>query len=320
MVNDAHRERNAVLSIMTIRTLIVLSSFLWVLFLPSAVLAGQAPIRVVATIFPLTDIVREIGGTRVYVTTLLTGGMSEHTFEPTTSQIRQMAYASLYVRVGAQMDTWGDKLLAAAKRPPVIVTATSGIPLLSVHQQELEWNHRAGGHQHEGDDPHVWLDPVLVRDHVVPAVVDALIRISPKDAPYFRANGGKYILALSRLDQDMRTGIGSLSKKDFIALHGAWHYLAKRYGLRQIAAVEPFPGKEPSAKYLAALVSLARKKRVTTIFAEPQLSAKAAEVIARELKGRVLLLDPLGGEMIRERNGYIPLMRYNLSIIARGMK
>jgi zinc transport system substrate-binding protein len=294
---------------------------LTVLVLSVQAFAAKAPIRVVATIFPLSDIVRQVGGNRVSVTTLLVGGMSAHMFEPTTAQIRQMSQAALYVRVGANLDTWGDKLLAAAKRPPIIVTATAGVPLLSVAEQELGGEEEQGAHHHHGgDDPHIWLDPILVRDHVVPSVVYALTKLSPADAMYFRENGKNFSLALTKLDREIRNTIASLPNKNFIALHGAWHYFAKRYGLRQVAAVEPFPGKEPSARYIAALVSLARKDHVTTIFAEPQLSSKTARVIANELNGQVLLLDPLGGENIPGRNGYIALMRYNLSVIARGMK
>jgi zinc transport system substrate-binding protein len=292
-----------------------------VLAISASAFAAREPIKTVATIFPLADIVRQIGGNRVKVTTLLSAGMSEHTFEPTTAQIRQVAVAALYVRVGAGMDTWGDKLLAAAKRPPVMVTATAGIPLLSVAEQELAAAMKADAHQHhDGDDPHVWLDPILVRDYVVPGITTALVAISPADARYFKANSKQFVAALTRFDQEMRPRIKALSRHDFIALHGAWHYLAKRYGLRQLAAVEPFPGKEPSARYIAALVSLARKDGVTTIFAEPQLSAKAAQVIAAELKGKVLLLDPVGGETVPGRNSYLALMRYNLTTIQRGMK
>ncbi len=298
----------------------VLLASLAFLALSTPVFAAAGRIRVVATIFPLTDIVRQIGGNRVITTTLLTSGMSEHVFEPTTAQIRQMADVSLYVRVGAQMDTWGDKLLAAAKRPPLIVTATAGVPLLSIAEKELVKEEEAEAHHHGGDDPHVWLDPIIVRDHLVPSVVNALSRISPADAAYFKSNGKRFAADLTSLDLAVRNSLKPLKKRDFIALHGAWHYLAKRYGLRQIAAVEPFPGKEPSAKYIAALVSMARKNGVTTIFAEPQLSAKAAEVIANELKGRVLLLDPLGGETVPGRNSYIALIRYDVSVISRGMK
>jgi len=303
------------------RTKVSLLVFFALIIFSASAFAVQQPVKVVATIFPLADIVRQVGGNRVKVTALLTAGMSEHTFEPTTAQIRQVAEAALYVRVGAGMDPWGDKLLAAAKRPPAMVTATAGIPLLSVAEQDLAEEKETGAHHHhEGDDPHVWLDPILVRDHIVPGITNALITISPADSSYFKANSKQFVAALTRLDQEMKLRIKVLSHHDFIALHGAWHYLAKRYGLRQLAAVEPFPGKEPSAKYLAALITLARKDGVTTIFAEPQLSAKAAQVIAAELKGKVLLLDPVGGETVPGRNSYLELMRYNLSTIERGMK
>lgn len=294
--------------------------FIAVFILSGSAFAAPQPIKAVATIFPLADLVRQIGGNRVKVMTLLTSGMSEHTFEPTPAQIRQVAEVALYVRVGAGMDSWGDKLLAAAKRPPVIVTATQGITLLSVAEQDLMPEAGGRAHQHEGDDPHVWLDPILVRDYIVPKITAALVSLRPGDAGFFKANGLRFANELTSLDREMRGRIKSLSRHDFIALHGAWHYLGKRYGLRQIAAVEPFPGKEPSAKYIAALVTMARKRGVVTIFAEPQLSAKTANVLASELKGQVLLLDPLGGETMPGRNSYPALMRYNLSVIFRGMK
>jgi zinc transport system substrate-binding protein len=294
--------------------------FLIVFILSGSSAVARQQIKVVATIFPLADMVRQIGGNKVKVMTLITSGMSEHTFEPTTAQIRQVAEAALYVRVGAGMDVWGDKLLAAAKRPPVMVTATRGITLLSVAEQDLVPEGKGAEHHHKGDDPHVWLDPILVRDYIVPQITAALISLSPGDAGFFKANGLRFVTDLTSLDKEARGRIKSLSRHDFIALHGAWHYLGKRYGLRQMASVEPFPGKEPSAKYIAALVTMARKSGVVTIFAEPQLSARTANVLASELKGQVLLLDPLGGEVIPYRNSYLALMRYNLSVIYRGMK
>lgn len=282
--------------------------------------AAPGPIKAVATIFPLADIVRQVGGSRVTVTTLLPAGASPHYFEPTPLQMKLVADAALYVRVGAGLDAWGDRLIAAAKKPPLTVTATSGVKLLPVAEQELLREKGREEHHHEGDDPHVWLDPLIVRDSILPAVTDALVRVSPGDATYFRNNGSRFARELTGLDKEMRKALQALPGKDFIALHSAWAYLARRYGLRQVAAVETFPGKEPSARYIAALVTLARKEGIRTIFAEPQLSDKAARVIAAEIRGRVLLLDPNGGEGVAGRNSYLALMRYNLSVIERGMR
>jgi len=302
------------------RAVVVVVTLLGILMQTATVPAAQQPIKVAASIFPLADIVRQIGGTRVTVTTLLPAGASEHTFEPSASQIRQVAAASLYVRVGAGLDGWADKLVASARHKPLTVTATSGIPLLAVAEQQLLPEKEGDEHHHEGDDPHVWLDPILVRDHLLPAISDALQQLSPADAGYFQANRSRYAQALTRLDQELRSSIDRLPRKGFIAMHGAWAYLAKRYGLKQVAAVEPFPGKEPSARYLVQLVSIARKQGVTTIFAEPQLPAKGAQVIAAEIGGRVLLLDPLGGEGVAGRDSYLGLMRYNLATITGGMR
>ena len=302
------------------RAVVLVATLLGILMQTATVPAAQQPIKVAASIFPLADIVRQIGGKRVIVATLLPAGASEHTFEPSASQIRQVAEVSLYVRVGAGLDGWADKLIASARQKPLTVTATSGIRLLVVAEQQLLPEKGGDADHHDGDDPHVWLDPILVRDHLLPAVTEALAQLSPADASYFRANSKNYALALTRLDRELRSSIDRLPRKGFIAMHGAWAYLAKRYGLTQVAAVEPFPGKEPSARYLVQLVNIARKQGVTTIFAEPQLPPKGAQVIAAEIGGKVLLLDPLGGEGLDGRDSYLGLMRYNLATITGGMR
>lgn len=292
-----------------------------VLLLCAAVPLGAAePVKAAASIFPLADLVKQVGGDRVKVITLLPAGASEHAFEPTTAQMRQVADISLYVRVGAGLDVWADRLVAAARQKPLLITATDGIRLLPVDLQELVPGKGDHAHAHKGDDPHVWLDPILMRDHILPAVVDGLAKASPGDAALFKTNGKRYAEKLTKLHEEMAATISSFKRKEFIAMHSAWGYMAKRYGLRQIAAVETFPGKEPSARYIMELVKKAKKEGVTTIFAEPQLSTKAARVIADEIDGKVLLLDPLGGEQTKERDSYLDLMRYNLRILAGGMR
>ncbi len=300
------------------RTAAVAISIISLMLFSCTAFAARKPINAAASIFPLADIVRQVGGNRVTVTTLLPAGASPHTFAPSVSTMRSLAETRLYVKVGAGLDDWGDKLLAAAGRPPLVVAAANGVPLITVAESKLA---RDGeGHHDEGGNPHIWLDPIIVRDHIVPQIVNALSILSPADSSYFKANAARFTAELNDLDRDFRATVRTLTKRDFVAIHSAWPYLARRYGLRQIAAVEAFPGKEPSAKYIASLIRLAKKTGVSTIFAEPQLSDKAARVIAAELKGHVLVLDPIGGESVPNRNSYTALMRYDLSIIARGMK
>lgn len=302
---------------MTRRPLIIL--LLLLCCLAAAGGARAERLRVAATIFPLADLARQVGGERVTVITLLPANASEHSFEPTPSLMRQVRDTRLLVKVGADLDPWADRLFRGQRSLPLTVTATDGVRLLPVAQQQLQKGH----HDHDhgtGDDPHVWLDPLTVRDSLVPKLVAALSRLSPADAPLFRANGERLRQQLTHLDREFSSAVATLPRRDFIALHSAWAYLARRYGLRQIAAVETFPGKEPSARYLASLVSLARRQGVRTIFAEPQLSDKAARTIAAEIGGSVLLLDPVGGENIPGRDSYLGLMRHNLATIKAGMR
>jgi zinc transport system substrate-binding protein len=298
--------------------IIVISAILFLTTLLALPVQG-ASIKVVATIFPLADITRQIGGNRIDVMTLLPVGASEHSFEPTASRMRQVSGARLLIRVGAGMDAWAEKLFAAAKDKPATVTVTEGIKLIRIAEQEM----LQGKHDHDhgnGDDPHVWLDPLIVRDSLVPKLVTALSRLSPADAAYFKANAERFKKELTAFDAEARSTVAALPRKEFIAMHSAWGYLAKRYGLRQIAAIEPFPGKEPSARYIAAVIALARKQRVRAIFAEPQLPVKTAQVIAGEIGGSVLILDPVGGEKVEGKDGYLSLMRTNLATIREGMK
>lgn len=275
---------------------------------------AAASVRVVATIFPLADIVRQIGREHVEVTTLLPPNASPHTFEPTPEQMREVAHARLVVRIGAGLDTWTEKLLAAGGERTVPVTVTDGIPLLGAAPE-----HAGGSSAHAGD-PHVWLDPVLVRDHIVPMIVDALSRVEPTHRAAFEAAAAEFREALTRLDAEIQRTLASLPRRNYIAFHAAWRYFGRRYGLHELAVVEDFPGKEPSAREIAAVVERARAAPVRAVLVEPQLSPRVAEQIAREFGGATRLADPLGGPDLPGRDHYLDLMRYNLAAFTEAMQ
>ncbi len=275
------------------------------LLLSVALLPGPAAavVQVVATLFPIADIVRQVGGTNVEVALLLPAGASPHTFEPAPTQIRQVAQAQLFVRVGAGLDGWTQPLLAAAQRPVRVVTLTDGVVLLPI----------GDGHAGSGSgDPHIWLDPLLVRDHVVPALAGALTQVAPEHAPEFAAGAAAFSTALTRLDAEIRAALAPVPNRRYVSFHGAWRYFARRYELTEVAVVEPFPSKEPSARDIASLVERARGAHVRAVLVEPQFSARTAEQIAREIGARVITVDPLGGPQLAGRAAYVDLMRYNL--------
>lgn len=269
--------------------------------------SGWAATTVVATVFPLADILRQIGGDRVAVHTLLPAGANPHTFEPTPEQLRLIGEAALVVRVGAGLDEWTDGLLRARSTPPCVFTAVDGVALL-------------GPADSKHGDPHVWLDPILVRDEIVPRLVRALSEVDAAGQGDFERGGAAFAAQLTQLDRDISVGLLSLTQRGFVAVHPAWRYFARRYGLDEIAVVEDSPGKEPSAQTIAAIVRRARAQHARVVLTEPQLSRRMADVLAEEIGASVVTVDPLGGPAVAGRDSYLALMRYNLHAFEQALR
>jgi zinc transport system substrate-binding protein len=278
---------------------------------------AEAALRVVATIYPVADIIRQIGDSSVDVVTLLPPGASPHTFEPTPAQMRDVAEARVLVRVGAGLDDWTAKLLAARNPALTVVTLTDGIRLRALTDTLAGEPVAAGGH---GGDPHVWLDPILVRDQLVPVISRALGDAAPERRQAFATGSDELRAALTRLDADIRGILAPVQNRTFIGFHSAWRYFGERYDLQQVAVVEAFPGKEPSARDIAAVVERARAAHVRAIFIEPQMPPRVAEQIARDCGARTQVVDELGAPNLPERGHYLDLMRYNARMFAEALR
>lgn len=272
---------------------------------------GSPPV-VVATIYPLADVAARIGGTRVVVSTLLPPGANPHFFEPTPQQARALARADVLISVGAGLDDWVERLCSVAGRKAVRVVATEGVPLLPLGEV-------GGRGHHGGPDPHVWLDPILVRESIAPAIAEALSRAAPQHGDEFLENLALYRRELTELDREVREMLSGLSCRSFVAHHAAWGYFARRYGLEEVAVVADAPAKEASARWVSFVVEAAGRAGAKVVFAEQRINRGVAEAIARELGGEVLLLDAMGGRGLGDRESYIGLIRYNARMFARGL-
>jgi zinc transport system substrate-binding protein len=125
---------------------------------------------------------------------------------------------------------------------------------------------------------------------------------------------------LKSLDAEIKSETESFSSREFITFHPAWTYFARRYGLVEAAVIEEAPGKEPTTKEQMRIIDLVKELNVKAIFAEPQFSTKAADAIAEDSGAKVLLLDPIGGPKLADRDSYIAMMRYNVGQMGEAMK
>ena len=261
--------------------------------------ADERPL-VVASIFPIGDLASFLAGDDVRVEVLLPARASPSTFEPTARDVARLSRGGAYLFVGGGMDPWAEELVAGAARP-VVIRLSDGLDLLQGHEHE-------GG---EAGNPHVWLDPVLVRDEVLPRLEAVLAGVAPAAAGDIARRRLALADSLEALDAEIRALLAGAPSRAFVATHAAWSYFAARYGLLEVGAVYGSPGREPSTRGLARLVEEARAAGVRAVFIEPQLGEAGARAVAGELGVPVGLLDPLGGAGLEGRGSYLDLMRFN---------
>ncbi|MEW6244740.1 MAG: metal ABC transporter substrate-binding protein [Bacillota bacterium] len=280
---------------------------------------GVLPARVVvvASIYPLASIVQSIGKDNVEVVTLVPAGASPHTFEVTPQQVKNFARADLFVKVGAGLDLFAEKLVSAQSSRIRVVTVTDGLEMLRYEYEELEED--AEAHEHGELDPHVWLDPLIVKEHIAPKVAAALAEIRPELTGQISENLREFQADIDRLHAQLEEMFRPHNGRCFISLHAAWGYLASRYNLRTIV-VQEFPAREPSAGWIARLVDLAKREGVSAVVVEPQFSPKAAQIIAGEVGAQVVTLDPLGGPDLQGYQTYSAMMMSNAISLVRALK
>jgi len=265
-------------------------------------LAQGAELRVMASIFPVADMVRQVGGQRVEVQVLIPPGADPHGYEPPPSVVRQLREAELFFQVGAGLELWAEGLLKAAGAKRVLLT--EGMRLLS---------QGPGGQA----NPHVWLDPLLAVQ-MTEKIKEALLEADPPGGPLYEANARRFIQALRALDEEIRRELSALRGREFASLHPAWDYFALRYGLRSLGSIRPSPSRPASPRALARLARRLREAKVRVVLAEEQMSLREARVLASEAGARVVLLDPLGG--VPGRDSYLALMRYNLRKLLEALR
>jgi len=268
---------------------------------------------VAVTIFPVADLVSTLAGGAVQVETLLPPRASPATWEITPRQVRAVAEARGLVSVGAELDGWAARLLPD-ERTPTHLRLTDGLELRAADHTHGEPGAGAEGDDHEEGahgDPHLWLDPLLVRDGVLPRLAALLAELAPDSADAIRARRVALADSLTWLDTDIRALLAGFDDRRYVATHGAWSYFAARYDLEPLGSIYERPGHQPSARGLADLVRAGRAAGLRVVLAEPQLASGAGEALAQELDAEIRVVDPLGGPGLEGRESYLSMMRFN---------
>lgn len=252
-------------------------------------------INVMVSVLPQVDFVERIGGDKVEVSEMIPPGFSPATYDPSPGQLKKLQDADMYFRIGhisfekSQMDK-----LSTINSKMKIVDTSLGINLLSLvdhHHEDEETHEYEDEHEEEnGNDPHVWLSPVLVKVQAQ-HIYKALMEYSPENKEYFTQNYNQFIDDLDDLDNNLKEAFLPIKGQTILVFHPAFGYLADAYGFKQ-EAIE-IEGKDPSPVQLQNIIDEAKKDNIKVIFVQSQFSTKNAEAVAQEIGGAVVKIDPL---------------------------
>lgn len=302
--------------------------------------AGE-PLKVVASFSILGDIVSNVGGDKIALTTLVGPDGDAHVFQPSPRDARAVAAADLVVVNGFGFEGWMDRLAeSAGYKGPVVVASTGVTPREMADEDEHEahadeehadadHDHAAeeapaeAGHHHHGNiDPHAWQNIGNVIRYV-DNISAALIAADPEDADTYRANADAYKAKLSALDAKVRAAIAALppERRKIITSHDAFGYLAEAYGLQVLAPQGVSTESEASAKGVAELIEQIKAEKAPAVFLEnitdPRLTKQIAEETGAHIGG-TLYSDALS-DASGPASTYIAMFEHNLAALAEAL-
>ncbi|MEV7424390.1 metal ABC transporter substrate-binding protein [Streptomyces sp. NPDC091212] len=286
-------------------------------------------LAVTASFYPMQFLAQEIGGDHVSVTTLTKPGVEPHDLELKPRQTAQLGEADVIVYLkGIQPAV--DKAIAQSGVQNTVDATT----LTTMEKHGTEAGHAHGDDDHadeethaaedeeasaDGNDPHIWLDPVKFAE-VAKGVGAALEKADPDHAAAYKKNTAALVTKLDGLNTAFEQGLADTSTKTFITTHAAFGYLAERYGLEQEAIAGIDPEAEPSPARVKELETIAKRDKVSTVFFETLASDKTAKTLAGDSGLKTDVLDPLEGITDKSKGAdYVEVMRSNLAALRKAL-
>ena len=275
----------------------------------SANAGSGGKVDVVAAFYPLVYVAEQVGGDRVDVHNLVKPGAEPHDLELGPKQVAEVTDADFTLYLSGFQPAVDEAVAEHAKDTSLDVAAVQPLEEGYVPLEEGELHE-----DEKGKDPHIWLDPTRVAG-VADAVAEHLGRVDPDHAEEYTANAKTLRTKLEALDGEYKSALASCQQKTIVVSHNAFGYLAKRYGLKQLAITGLTPEEEPSPGRLAEVTRFAKANNVKVIFFETLVSPKIAKTLADEVGAKAEVLDPIEGLEEGSKDDYVSVMRSNLTTL-----
>lgn len=286
----------------------LLASLLFVPTLGTLQASSQSRIPAVASFSIIADLVKQVGGERVEVTSLVPANTDMHTFQPTPAHSKQLAAAKLVVINGLGLEGWAERLVKASGYGGARLVASKGIKALP-----------GGGHGRY--DPHAWQEVANVRIYVA-NIRDALAAVDPEHKDAYAQRAADYLKHLDALESEIKAALKDIPKpRRVITSHEAFSYYGDAYDIEFLAPQGVSGDAEPSAAMVAQLIRQIRREKTSAIFVE-NINTRLIERIARETGAKIG--GTLYSDALSEASGpaatYIDMMRRNTRLISNALR
>ena len=301
-----------------------LASALLILLASTVPALAAEPVKVVATFSILGDLVRNVGGELVTVTTLVGPNGDTHVYQPTPADAKAIASAALVVENGLHFEGWIDRLIRASGYKGEVLIASKGVKTRTMVEEEeiASAGKSAPSSPQVITDPHAWQDlrngQICVRN-----IAKGLAEVDPAHADNYRANAEAYIRKLAELDAWVRQEMGGVpkAKRKVITTHDAFGYFSAAYGVQFLAPEGISTESEPTASGIAKLIRQIKREHIKALFIENMTDPRLLQQLAREADAHV------GGEIysdaLSEPGGpadtYIKMFQHNVPALKAAM-
>ena len=280
---------------------------LCVLMLIASPLHAAEQLKVVASFSILADFVRNVGGDRINLTTLVGADSDVHVYAPAPSDAKRIADAKLVIVNGLGLEGWLPRLVQSSGSKAQVVIVSAGIAPLKLGSAA---------------DPHGWQSVPNAKIYVTD-IANALAAADPDDAEFFRAQAKAYLEKLETLDREVREAVAKIpqERRKVISTHDAFGYFAAEYGVQFIGPLGVSTETEPSARDIATIIGQIKAQKIPAVFLENISDDRLIRRIAAETGSKVggtLISDGLTGEK-GPAPTYIDMVRHNIKALTSAL-
>ena len=273
---------------------------------PGASAQAGGRIKAVATFSILGDLVRQVGGERVEITTLVGPNGDAHVYSPTPADGRRLADARIVFTNGLGFEGWIDRLVKSSGTKALKVEAATGVKPLAADEH---------GHGHGGPDPHAWQSIANAKIYAA-NIRDALIMADPEGKAAYEGQAAAYLARLDEVEAEAKSLAAKIppERRKIITSHDAFRYFEAAYGIDFVSPQGVSTEAEASAKDVGRIIQQIRREKIAAVFVENVSDARLMERIAKETGARIG--ERVYSDALSEASGpagtYIDMMRHNI--------